>query len=374
MTSTLRYTESTTTVCVHEDRPDCLVGLKLTVLSLRHCCPDLPIIVSCPDPPISLCKWISAFSNVQIVSYPEFIQAGWNVKPAILLRLIEAGWGEVIWIDSDIIVHRDFLKCLSDLDSKTLLVTEESYWEEQFRGTYRTIAWGLEPYRAMSTLVNTGIVRVTPYHVKLLQAWQALLLNPAYLKAQHLPESRRPRHMYSDQEALSALLGSTDFSDIPFKMLKRGKDIAQCIRASGFTPFERMCCLWRGLPMFIHAMYKPKPWNRSSYPATIWHSGESLTTIIRKYLFYISLELSPYLSIARKYRQEMEEDVGWMELHSIPAKLLAVLFANHPALQGLPLALLDSGLRRASRIFKRKANPFDSPFILKDSPLKVRSY
>jgi hypothetical protein len=317
------HAKNTTTVCVHEDRADCLVGLKLTVLSLRHCCPDLPI---------SLCHWISAFSNVQIVSYPEFIQSSWNVKPAILLRLIEAGCDEVIWIDSDIIVHRDFRKSISNLDAKTLLVTEECYWEEQFRGTYRTIAWGLQPHRAMSTLVNTGIVRVTPYHVQLLQAWQALLHHPAYLKAQHLPEHRRPRHMYSDQDALTALLGSTEFSYIPFKMLKRGQDIAQCIRASGYTPFERMCSLWRGLPMFIHAMYKPKPWNRSSCPATIWRSKEPLMTIIRKYLFYISLELAPYLSIARKYRHEMGEDARWMELHSIPAKLFAILFANHPAL------------------------------------------
>jgi len=40
-----------TVVCVHEDRPQCLVRVKLTVLSLLDKCPGFRIIVSCPSPP-----------------------------------------------------------------------------------------------------------------------------------------------------------------------------------------------------------------------------------------------------------------------------------------------------------------------------------
>jgi len=360
--------ETTTIVCVHEDRVECLVGVKLTVLSLIDWCPDLPVIISCPRPPASFRNWAAALANVQVVSYPEFAGRCWNVKPAVLLRLLEEGYREVMWIDSDIIVTRNFRERMPNIDDKTLVVTQECYWEEQYLGSYRTIAWGLKPDRVLPALVNTGIVRVTPQHTRLLNAWKSMLDHPAYLQAQQLPDDKRPRHMYSDQEALTALLNSTEFSYVPVRMLKRGRDIAQCIRASGYTPLERLRSLRSGLPALIHSMYLPKPWNRGSSSAAIWRTREPLVTCLRRYFFNLYLELSPYLSIARKYRTQIGEDATWMDMKSSPAKLFAILFAHHPALQGFPLALLESGLRRVSRLFKRESDPLHSDFTLANSP------
>lgn len=356
-------------VCVHEDRAEYLVGLKLTVLSLVRYCPDLPILISCPRPPDSFRQWAGTLPNVQLLTDPNLAGLSWNVKPTILLRCLNEGHRDVIWIDADILINRDFRPRLAHLDDQTLVVTQEVYWGQEQGGSHRTVAWGLQPSRTLPATVNTGIVRVTPHHVELLKAWQTMLAHPAYRQAQLQPYYERPLHMLTDQEVLTALLGATEFSDIPVEMLERGVDIAQCFGPAGYTPTERLHNISQGLPAFIHSMGR-KPWERAPSPSSIWSSGEPLPRRLRKYYDYIHLELSPYTSIAREYREQLGEEATWLEVKSTPARLLATLSANHPTLQGLPLAVFDAGVRHARRLLRIGRYRLDASFNLESSPLE----
>jgi hypothetical protein len=357
-------------VCVHEDRAEYLVGLKLTVLSLVRHCPDLPIIISCPHPPDSFRSWVAALPNTQLMADPNLAGLSWNVKPTLLLRCLNEGHHDVIWIDTDILIDRDFRSRLAHLDDKTLVVTQEVYWGQQQGGNHRTVAWGLEPGRTLPATVNSGVVRVTQEHTKLLQAWRTMLNHPAYRQAQLQPYYERPLHMLTDQEVLTALLGATEFSHIPVEMLERGVDIAQCFGPAGYTPAERLynLCTLR-LPAFIHSMGR-KPWERASSPREVWSSGEPLLRRLRKYYDYIHLELSPYTSIACEYRELLGEEATWMERKSTPARLLATLSAGHPTLQGFLLALFDAGVRYARRWIGIGRYRFDTSFNLESSPLE----
>lgn len=330
-------------VCVHEDRANYITGLKLTVLSLVRHCPNLPVIISYPHPSASFREWVETLPNIQLIADPDLAGLGWNVKPSVLLRCLDEGHPEVIWIDSDILVTRDFRQRLSHLDDETLVVTQNSYWDLTPSGTYATVAWGLKPGRSLPITVNTGIVRVTLQHTELLKTWQTMLSDQAYIDAQQKPWYERPRHLVGDQDVLTAILGATEFSHIPIKMLERGIDIAQCIGPSDYTPTERLRNL-QSLPTFVHGMGY-KPWLRPMSPELIWSSEASLPKRLRQYYDYVHVELSPYISIAHEYQEQLGEEASWMDAKSAVARLLVALFAGHPTLQEFPLALFEASIR-----------------------------
>ncbi|MBW4477946.1 MAG: glycosyltransferase family 77 protein [Tolypothrix brevis GSE-NOS-MK-07-07A] len=338
-------------ICIYEDRPKYLIGVKLTVLSLARHCPDLPVIISCPQPPATFCQWAEVQLNVKLLAEDDLAEVGWNVKPTILLRRLNEGHSEVVWIDSDIIVNRDFRQHLQHKSDDTVIVTQEDYWGQYQGGTHRTVAWGLKPSRSFPTTINTGIVRVTPHHVELLKAWQAMLNDPTYIQAQRQPYYARPLHMLGDQEVLTAVLGSIEFSHVPVEMLKRGTDIAQCYGPAGYTPTERVQTLLKGqgLPALVHSMGR-KPWEMGLCPAEIWSSQESLKKRLRTYYERIHLELSPYTLTARQYREQIGEDAPWMDIKTAPSRLLAALSAGDPTLQEFPVALFDAVVRHARRL------------------------
>lgn len=338
-------------VCIYEDRCEYLIGVKLTVLSLRHHCPDIAIAISCPQPSASFRSWVKLQPNVKLLAEDDLAEVGWNVKPTILLRRLQEGHREVVWIDSDIIITKDFRSLLQNLNSDTLVVTQEDYWGQHQGGTHRTTAWGLKPGRTFPTTLNTGVVRVTKKHIELLEVWRKMLNEPAYIQAQRQPYIQRPLHMLGDQEVLTALLGAVEFSQISVKALERGTDIAQCYGPSGYTPVERLQNLLRGqcLPALIHSMGR-KPWEITPDPKAIWNSPKPLQQRLRMYYDRLHLELSPYTLIARQYREQIGEDAPWMDVKTTPAKIFATLSAGHPTLQGFPLALFDAGVRYTRRL------------------------
>lgn len=338
-------------VCVHEDRAEHLVGLKLTVLSLTHHARDLPVIISCPHPPDAFRDWVATLPNAQLISDPNLCGLSWNIKPKILLRCLDEGHRDVIWLDTDILINRDFRPRLAHLNDETVVVTQESYWGQHQGGTYRTVAWGLKPGRTLPATANTAITRVTSRHIELLKAWETMLNHPAYIQAISRPYYERPMHMLSDMEVFTALICSTEFSHIPVEMLVRGTDIAQCFGLAGYTPVERLQSLTQGLPIFIHSQ-GGKPWERTPSPGAIWSSEERFLKRLRRYYDYVHLELSPYTSLAREYQNQLGEEANWMEIHSTPARLFATLSAGHPTLQGFPLALFDAGVRHARRLLR----------------------
>lgn len=352
-------------ICIHEDRADCLTGVKLSILSLRERCPGFPIVVSCPTVPVSFAEWLDHIPNVTLFSYPETQNCSHNVKPTVLLRLLEEGYPEVIWVDSDIIVHRDILTPLTEGSTVTFGAAEETYWGQNQGGVVRTVAWGLTPGREMPCTVNSGVLRVTTEHLGLLNAWQLMLNHPVYVRAQALPSSERPLHMLTDQEVLTALLGSQEYSKIPLALLKRGVDIAQCFGPGGFTPWERLIALRSGLPGLVHSMGN-KPWTKKPQPPPFKLGAASL----RHYYEYLHLELTPYVSVARRYGPALKEDLQWMELASIPAKLMAVITLNGAILREFPLSLIDAVARSLRRWLKIARFPSRAEFCLHESPLR----
>jgi len=356
-------------VCIHEDRLTHLTGAKLAVLSLMHHCPDLPIVISCPCPPPSLRNWVEGLTNVRLVSYPELRNLGWNVKPTVFLRLFEAGYSDIIWMDSDIIANGDILSNLLLYSANTLVVTQETYWGQEQGENFRTLAWGFTLGRDLPCALNTGIVRATTQHIQLLKSWRMMLNHPSYVHAQALPWHNRPVHMVGDQDALTALMGSTEFADTPILMLKRGLNIAQCFGPSGFTPIERLRSLATGLPPLIHAQ-GVKPWTKASQPPIIFNSQKPLLKSLREYYSYLSLELAPYESVARQYQAGLEEDTKWMDIESTLGRFIAGLAGNNPILRDFSLSLFDAVARRIRRYLKIARYSVSPEFFLKESPIK----
>jgi hypothetical protein len=281
---------------------------------------------------------------------------GWNAKPTVLLRRLDEGADEVLWLDADLLVTADVRPLFAGLGSDTLVVTEEVYWGELQGGLDRTLAWGLEPGTPLPRAVNTAVVRVTPHHVPLLRAWKALLDHPAYLDVQRRPFLERPLHMNSDQEVLTALLGSRPFQGAETKMLRRGVDIAQCFGPSGFTPAERMRGMGRGLPPFVHSMGS-KPWDRTDVPSARWRG---LANRLRRYYEQAHLELSPYTAVAREYRPTVGEPMAWTDPSTAISRVCAAVFRHDARLQELPLALVDAGFRHARRARGHLDHPITS--------------
>lgn len=351
-------------VVVHEDREHCIPGAKLAVLSLRERCEHLPLAMSCPSPPPAFEAWLGRQAGVSLVRYPETQFCAWNVKPTVLLRLLSAGFQEVIWVDSDIIAAGDALTTLTRMSGITFGGTEETYWGQNQGGIARTVAWGLKPGREMPCTVNSGVLRVTQEHLPLLRDWETMMRHPVYVRAQSLPWYERPLHMIGDQEVLTGLLGSDHYSHVPLALLRRGIDIAQCMGPSGFTPGERLRSVRHGLPPLVHSMGY-KPWTRTPKPPALKANAWSMRT----YYDYLHMELSPYVAVARRYREQLDEPTGWMDLSSLPARLLSAAVLRQPALEEFPLALIDAATRGIRRHMQIARYPLHKEFCLQQSPL-----
>jgi hypothetical protein len=355
-----------TIVCIHEDRPSCMPGAKLTALSMRDHYPQLEVVISCPNPSPAFEDWIEQQAGIRLLHTPELTDCGFNIKPRLLLRQLDEGYDNVIWVDSDIVAIRPLATRLDVHAPDVFVATQETYWGQQQGGTKRTIDWGLTPGRDMPVTVNSGILRVTEHHRELLNAWQQMLAHPTYRAVQKMPWYERPLHMITDQEVLTGLLGSGQFADVPLLLLQRGRDIAQCFGPSGFTPLERMRCIAADMPAFVHAM-GPKPWDRSALLAVIGEEPSMLK--LRRYYENVALELSPYFALAPRYREALAGDDDWMHRRSNVARFLSALTGNHPILQGMPLAMFDSTIRVLRRELGMGRIQDRAEFVLTESPL-----
>lgn len=352
----------TLVVCIHEDRAEYLIGVKLAVVSLARNSPDVPIFVSCPNADVEFLSWLKRQPNASPIELKNIIGKGWNIKPSVLLQMLRT-FENVRWIDSDIIVSDDIREHFRECDEKLLVAAQETFWGQRQGGSFRTAAWGLKPGREFNTTVNSGILRVTRYHQPLLEAWQLMLNHPAYLKAQSQPWYERPLHMIGDQEVLTGLLGSVDFQDLPIRLLRRGIDIAQCFGPAGFTPVERLRAMAGHGPTFVHAM-GPKPWLRQfPAPSVLKLNFKNL----RNWYQFVSLEASSYSVVASNYRNE-NLNVDWTKPRSFTGKLLWQLSFGTLETVGFPLALFDHFVRSVRRMTGVARYTCDPNYMLKDRP------
>jgi hypothetical protein len=330
---------SSTLICTHDDRPQAATGIKLLVLSLADHCPDLDVLVSWPHPAGDLAEWLQDRPNVQLRVETSYIGKEWNIKPDLLMHCLDQGYREIIWLDSDVIVARDFRDLFADAGDETLIVAEDFYWAAYVfsGGTARAELWGLRPGRSMPWTVNTGVLRVTPAHRPLLRAWGALLASPPYVQAHQRAWSARPVHLVGDQDVLTALLSSQRFSDIPVRFLRRGKHVIYNFGPSGYTLRERLANLKGSAPPFAHCS-GPKPWDP---PRDV-----SLIRSPRQYYTRVGLELADYTRLARRYRDHFAPDAVAFDVETTPAHLSQWLAGKHIPLQGATLTLFHGFGRR----------------------------
>jgi hypothetical protein len=326
-------------VVVFEDRPQALAGAKLATLSLTRHCPEADVLAWVPGAPESFQTWARTVPGLRVRTHRRWVEGnGWNVKPSVLLRLLQEKNEQVVWVDSDIIVTGDLLARLRELPADALIAAQEYFWGHHQGTDLRTTGLGLQTGRVFPATVNSCVLRVLPEHESLLRRWSAILAGPDYTAVQGCPARRRPVHYWGDQDVLAGLLGAKDFADLPVVQLRRGADIAQCFGPSGYTVRERILA-GRRLPLVLHAMGE-KPWTLRSRP----RSG------FRGYLTRAHLELTPYTRAAREYRDLLGENTVWMVPTTAVGKVM-VSSGLPLGLQELPLAVVDSAQRRFRRRF-----------------------
>lgn len=320
------------TICIVEDRRSCEPCLRLLILSLYRHCPELQVDLFYPPGGTEFRGWLRSFPNVRLHEESLGTGLGWNVKPHAILHLLDKGFDEVIWIDSDILITANIFDIISGVDEDTLIATEHTLSPERDDANARRCRlWGFEVGRQLPAALNSGFMRVTRVHHRLMREWWAKLQSDRYQKAQQIPWAERPPHMLGDQDVLTALLTSAEFSAVPLLVLQRGKHIIQFDGVWGYSLAERLGNLIGNGPLMVHSI-GGKPWKDSSQ---FEHSHGA-----KQYLKLLYLDLSPYTLWALPFSDQLGCSASWMRPHFRLASLLRALGFWQPQLVGLPLAAL----------------------------------
>jgi hypothetical protein len=339
-------------ICVYEDRKDHEMPLQLLLLSLEQHCPQIPVYLFYPPASPAFSHWLLSRIQVTLCTKPLENANGWNVKPRAILRLFDLGYDDVCWIDSDIIVTKDFSYLFKGANDQTIFVTEESLWGFNYdrkhalwnkfndSGALRASLWGFKVQRPLKFTLNTAVLRVTLAHRALLERWNELLQSEVYKEAQKTYWQERPIHMFTDLDVFTALLASQQFANFPIKILRRGKEILQCMALTGFSLFERARILVRGFPIFIHSQAS-KPWN---VPDNV-HVVQ-----LGAYVRAVYLDLSPYTLIAKTYRHQLNGNTAWTQPHFRLSRVLRALGFWCIPLVGLPIAVVADLIQLWNRV------------------------
>jgi lipopolysaccharide biosynthesis glycosyltransferase len=269
------------------------------------------------------------------------------------MHMIDQGFEEVIWIDSDIIVSRSAAAVFSGLKSDALLATEDALGDERDdRDALRARLWGLPVGRVLPFGLNSGVLRVTKDHYRLMERWWELLQSNVYQEFQRRAWRQRPIHMLGDQDVLTALLTSEEFSEIPVRILRRGRHILQFNGVYGYTVAERMRNLLGDRPAFIHS-FGGKPWSET------WLPEPSIG--LREYIKKLYLDLSPYTLSAMRFTHGMGSDTEWMKPHYLLSRIMRALGMGCPALVGMPMAIFADLTRIVKHIRKSRGSNHSRP-------------
>jgi hypothetical protein len=318
------------TICIAEDRKSCEPCVRLLILSLHRHSPEREVDLFYPATGAEFLAWLSNFPNVRIHPKPLGTGLGWNIKPHAILHLLERGFDEVIWIDSDILITANIFDMVSTLDQKTLVATDHTLSPERDdTNALRCRLWRLDVGRVLPAGLSSGFVRATKFHYRLMREWCTMLQSEEYQRTQKIPWKERPVHMLGDQDVLTALLTSSEFSDVPLFVLRRGKHIIQFDGVWGYSLTERLRNLIGDGPAMIHSG-GGKPWTDS------WYFERSHG--VKQYLRLLYLDLSPYTSWAIQLRDQLGCDAAWMRSHFRMTSILRWLGFGRPELVGLPLA------------------------------------
>ncbi len=329
-------------ICIAEDRPSVEPAVRILIASLEKILPAARVILFMPRASECLQDWIQNIPNVSVELTPiAGSYSKYNVKPHALLTLLDRGYDDVVWIDSDIVVGSCLSALFAKSDSGTLMITEEMLGEFHDDGSAeRASAWGFDIGRSFPFALNSAVLRVGAVHRDILVRWRELLGSPDYLEAQAKPWHRRPRHLLGDQDVLTALLSSREFSHLPVQLLRRGRDILQFSGPYGYTLAERAVHLRHGMPVFIHSLGH-KPWDQNNVPANAYGRFSDLY-----------LGCSPYTLAAREFSHVLEQR-DWLEPRNGGERFLRSLSFGVIPLSGLPFAAIADA-RRLVRLVGEK--------------------
>jgi hypothetical protein len=248
----------------------------------------------------------------------------YDVKPAVLLDGLKTGAGECLWLDTDVVVNGS-LNFIAEASTETVVATQDP-WEYADGSTHRCKSWGLVEGRSLPGPLNTAVVRITDRQTSLLQAWHSLLSTESYLAEQAKPIRQRSQHILGDQDGFSALLASKEFAGVQVRRLRHASEILQHHGPGAYGPTQRWETLKKGLPPLVHAMGSVKPWKMPVKP--------SLMRQPRDYYERVYLELSPYVHLARQYREQLQEETEWLNVRTSAGRVGTTLGLNQPALKG----------------------------------------
>jgi len=340
------------TICIAEDRAVFEPAIKLLIFSLSKHNPEAAVNLFYPPAQSGLVDWLKQYPTVNLRKAGLRNGYGWNVKPQAMLQLLDEGFDEVVWIDSDIIVNRDIFPLFSGLPSSTFVATEHTLAEERNDdNALRARLWGIPVGRVLPFALSSGVVRATMDHRRLLQRWWELLQTEKYQQVQRMKWKERPIHMLGDQDVLTALLTSEEFSQVPIRVLRRGKHVIQFDGIYGYTVAERMRNLLGDGPAMIHSGAS-KPWSVE------WRLEPARG--MREFIKMLYLDLSPYTIAALRLREAVNCETAWMEPHYGLSRFQRALGMGLPALVGMPMAIFADAIRLFKQIQKLGHTAFAS--------------
>jgi lipopolysaccharide biosynthesis glycosyltransferase len=299
-------------------------------------------------------RWLGAYPQVQLRADCLSNGYSWNVKPQAIKHLLDAGFDEVIWIDSDVLVTRDIRPLFRALDQAVFVAADHTHAPDRDDGAaLRAQLWQLSVGRVLPTALNSGVLRATRRHYHLMERWWDLLQSEEYQSCQQREWRKRGIHMLGDQDVLTALLTSTEFAQIPLRTLRRGKHIVQFDGIWGYTTLERTRNLLGDGPTFIHSI-GGKPWVVRWESERPKHLGE--------YVKMVYLDMSPYTLSSAKFTEVLGRETNWMRAHYKLSSILRFLAMHHPALTGLPMALFADIARLIKRVHQSLVRKNRLPF------------
>lgn len=306
-------------ITIYEDRPEYEVGIKLLVSSLCQHLPEADVHLFAPKATPDLQNWLNQYpatlhSNV-------FELSGWNVKPSLLLWALDQGYERGIWFDSDMIVAKRPPDVLYKGSSQVLVVSQLPR-ASHFDTHEHTAGWKLELGRRFIRVPSGCCMSATESHRQFIEQWKAMLGSAEYQHWQAQPRHSRPLYFRGSDAVLLALLGSKAHETLPIHLLKSGRNIAQCLNPSSYTPDERIVSLIHGTPPIVHAM-GDKPWMMVGKAEQLYAA------------------MSPYACVARRYSEVLGGSSDWLEIPQAWAKRWYGLVNGHPALASLPFCLHD---------------------------------
>lgn len=247
-------------VVTREDRLAEFSGLKLLLASLRHKCPDIRVSAYLKSDHIAVEgeHLRSIHPEVQLVPMDDAI--GWACKPAVLLRALASESRDdamVMWVDTDIIAMRDFSE-LADTPSDLVLSAEESNPNPNDELSRRQELLGLPVGSPRQSTISSAVIGVRRSHRGLLEAWQRGVETPQFKDQQRLPEDARL--LFGDQEVWEAVLCTTEFQEIPVRLLRNFNEMLQATYTSYVTKSQMQREV---APFFLHATGNLKPWRKS---------------------------------------------------------------------------------------------------------------